>query len=110
MSKYYYPAIFWPAEESGYVVIVPDLQGCVTEGDDLEEAMYMAKDAINCWLYEFEEKDYPMPNNVNDVDKSEYPNSFVSLVEYDPNDFKHNHTQNAEYTENYSEGQAALSL
>ena len=36
--------------------------------------------------------------------------AFVNVVEYDPNDFKQNHTQNVEYTENYPEDQAALSL
>ncbi len=41
-----YTAIFEPAEEGGYVVYVPSLPGCVTEGDSLEEAMEMVKDAI----------------------------------------------------------------
>ena len=108
--KYYYPTIFQPTEEGHLLIVVPDLDGCISQGDNLEDAMYMAKDAINCWLDEYEEKDYPNPSGVNDIDKSEYPNSFVSLVEYDPNDFKYNHNQNAEYTESYSEGQAALSV
>ena len=37
MSKYYYPAIFM-IEEVGYSVIVPDLPGCFTQGDTIEEA------------------------------------------------------------------------
>ena len=35
-----------PAEEGGYIVTCPALPGLVTEGDTLEEAREMAKDAI----------------------------------------------------------------
>lgn len=45
-----YTAIFEPAEEGGYVVSVPALPGCVTEGDTFEEAVEMAKDAIKGYL------------------------------------------------------------
>ncbi len=38
------------AEEGGYVVTVPALDGCFTEGDTLEEAMENAKEAILCYL------------------------------------------------------------
>jgi len=33
-----------------YVVTVPSLPGLVTEGNTLTEAVYMAKDAIKCYL------------------------------------------------------------
>ena len=81
--KHYYPAIFEKAEEGGYTVIVPDLPGCITEGDTLEQAMWMIQDAIGCWLDDVDEKDYPKASGVNDVDTSEYRNSFVTLVEFD---------------------------
>ena len=55
--KHYYPAIFEKAEEGGYTVLVPDMPGCITEGDTLEQAMWMAQDAIGCWLNDVEEKD-----------------------------------------------------
>lgn len=45
-----YTAIFEPAEEGGYTVTVPALPGCVTEGDTFEEAVKMAKDAVNGYL------------------------------------------------------------
>lgn len=45
-----YTAIFEPAKEGGYVVSVPALPGCLTEGDTLEEAMYMVKDAISGYI------------------------------------------------------------
>lgn len=49
--KLVYPAIFTPCEEkSGYTVAVPDLPGCVTEGDSLAEAILMAEDAASGWV------------------------------------------------------------
>ncbi len=38
------------AEEGGYNVTVPALDGCFTEGDTIEEAMENAKEAILCYL------------------------------------------------------------
>jgi predicted RNase H-like HicB family nuclease len=49
-TEYRYTVVFEPAEEGGYVVTVPILPGLVTEGDTLEEARAMAKDAILGYL------------------------------------------------------------
>ncbi len=81
--KHYYPAVFEKAEEGGYTVLVPDMPGCITEGDTLEQAMWMVQDAIGCWLNDVEEKDYPKARGVNDIDASGYKDSFVTLVEFD---------------------------
>ncbi len=43
---YSYTVLFEPAEEGGYVVRVPALPGCVTQGETLDEAREMAADAI----------------------------------------------------------------
>lgn len=48
--RYQYPVILIPAEEGGYTVLVPDLPGCVTQGETVEEAFEMAKDAIAGWI------------------------------------------------------------
>jgi predicted RNase H-like HicB family nuclease len=42
-----YPIILTP-DTGGYVVSVPDLE-INTQGDDLAEALYMARDAIGAW-------------------------------------------------------------
>ena len=118
MTKYYYPAVFEPAEEGGFVVYLPDFDGSVTEGDDLEEATKMVKSLIFCCLDGLKEKDYPIPSKVRNINISEYVSeykpqdkeAFVNIVEYDPSDFKHAHNKTVESTENYPEGQAALSL
>ena len=46
-----YPAIFTPFEEGdGFTVEVPDLPGCITEGDNLIEAIEMGTDAASGWI------------------------------------------------------------
>lgn len=47
---YNYTVIFEPAEEGGFVVSVPALPGCVTQGETFEEALAMAKDAIQLYI------------------------------------------------------------
>lgn len=50
--KLTYPACFYPCEEKkgGYTVEVPDLPGCVSEGDTLADAILMATDAASGWV------------------------------------------------------------
>ena len=38
------------AEDGGYNVRIPALDGCFTEGDSIEEALENAKEAILCYL------------------------------------------------------------
>ena len=46
-----YPACFYKNEDSGaYAVEVPDLPGCVTGGNSLEEAILMGIDAACGWI------------------------------------------------------------
>ena len=56
-----YTVLFEPAEEGGYVVTCPALPGLVTEGDTLEEAREMAKDAVRVYLESLEKDGLPIP-------------------------------------------------
>ena len=47
--------------EGGYTVIVPSLPGCVTYGDTIEEAIEMAKEAIELYLESLKEHDEEIP-------------------------------------------------
>jgi predicted RNase H-like HicB family nuclease len=42
--------ILEPQEEGGYTVRVPSLPGCISEGDDKEEALQNIKEAIELYL------------------------------------------------------------
>ena len=51
--------------EGGYVVEFPDLPGCLTQGDTLDEAVSMAEDARIGWIeteYNRNNGDIPMPS------------------------------------------------
>ena len=42
---------FFRQDDGGYSVDVPDMPGCLTEGDSFDEAYhYLTKEAIPCWL------------------------------------------------------------
>lgn len=50
-----------PAEEGGFTVSVPDLPGCHTQGETLEKALDMARDAITGYLQVLEDEGRPLP-------------------------------------------------
>lgn len=47
--------------EGGYTVTVPSLPGCVTYGNDLNEAIAMAQEAIELYLESLMAHDEPIP-------------------------------------------------
>ena len=74
MSEYQYTIILHPdPDEGGYTVTVPALPGCVTQGETLEEAIAMAKDAIRLYVESLivdgkdapEEREHPQAIIVN---------------------------------------------
>lgn len=48
--------------EGGFTVTVPSLPGCVTYGETLEEALEMAKEAIELYLESLREHGEEIPN------------------------------------------------
>ena len=78
---YYYPAIF-TAEDVGFSVRFPDLPGCFTEGDKIEETYKMAASAIGLYAQnEDGEFEFPKASEPKDIelDKDE----FLVLIEFD---------------------------
>jgi len=45
-----------PQEEGGYTVTVPNLPGCISEGETVEEAIENIKDAIRGYLEVYVQK------------------------------------------------------
>ena len=81
-----YPVIFYPWNDGiGYTVEVPDLPGCVSEGDDLAEAILMIKDAATGWfLDELESgKEPPLPSRIENIKLDE--KGFIDLIEFEVN-------------------------
>lgn len=83
--KYVYPVCIYPGDVSGYTVIVPDLPGCITEGETIVEALEMATDAASGWILDELEsgKKAPEPSAVEKISATDYENGFVSVIMID---------------------------
>lgn len=93
-KHYYYPAVFYKCVEGGYCVDVAGMDGCVTQGEDLEDSFRMAKDAIGLYLYdEIYEGRLPEPVDIDSVniDYSKYNEMFtdakVLFVDFQPEEY-----------------------
>jgi predicted RNase H-like HicB family nuclease len=76
-----YPAIFKPDEDC-YSVYFPDLPGCTTYGETIEEAFAYAKDALGGWLSGYLERN-PVPAATPIKEIHEGEDEFVMLIEVD---------------------------
>ena len=56
--------------EGGYTVSVPALQGCITYGDNVDEAIAMAKEAIELYIEELQERGETIPDDSNTLEYS----------------------------------------
>lgn len=75
MSTYEYTIILHPdEEEGGYTVTVPSLPGCVTQGETIEEAIAMARDAIRLHVETLAADGQPIPA------EGEHPQAIVITV------------------------------
>jgi antitoxin HicB len=57
-------------EEGGYTALVPALPGCITYGDNVDEAISMAKEAIELYIEELEERGENIPDDKNTLEYS----------------------------------------
>ena len=83
MAKYVYPAIFPPEEDGSYSIVFPDLEGCYTCGDSLEDGIEMAEDALALVLYGYEKdgREIPAPSARSAFSVS--GNDFVNFIACD---------------------------
>lgn len=79
--KLVYPACFYKEDDGGYSVDIPDLLGCCTQGETLEEALEMAQDAALGWILTAIEdnEEIPSPSDMKDI-KLEKENGFKNLL------------------------------
>ena len=70
--KYYaalpYEISVIPSAEGGYVATIPDLPGCITQGDTRLDVLEMIEDAKICWL----EAALDMGQRINEPDWDRY--------------------------------------
>ena len=78
--KYFYTATFIPNEDgTKYFCRVPDLPGCITTGNSLDDAIEMITDAANGWLVvaEDEGNEIPEPTPQGNLD---IPNNAICSI------------------------------
>lgn len=86
--KLTYPAIFYPWEGgNGFTVEVPDLPGCISEGNTLADAILMGVDAASGWvLSELEDGNTaPAASKLEDIVPE--GDGFVSLIALDMDEY-----------------------
>ena len=69
MAKYVYPAIFTPEEKGMFSIRFPDIEGCFSCGDNLEDGIEMAEDALALMLTHLEDnrRKIPTASAINDL-------------------------------------------
>jgi len=61
MKTLSYRVLLRKEPEGGYTVIVPSLPGCITYGNTIEEAIEMAKEAIELYIESLKEHNEEIP-------------------------------------------------
>ena len=80
MAEYVYPAVFHANEDGTFTVMYPDLPGCITEGKDLANAMYMAQSALTQWIEYLTDKKEEIPSAHTMQETPAEAGEFVNLI------------------------------
>ena len=94
MKKYYYPAVFQP-EEVGYSVWLADIDGAISQGDTLEEAIENIKDAFGLYVEDAQERKSELPKASNPADIALEKGQFVCFIEFDWVEYQRKHGNKA---------------
>ncbi len=100
--KYVYPAIFYRANEGGYCIEFPDVEGAITQADNIYDALDMAEDALAgmliCWEdFKAGKSKLPMKNRIVEptpieqikAEPDEFSKSaFVTLIKADTDAYR----------------------
>lgn len=70
-KTYKYYAIFGYSDD-GITVTFPDLPGCITCGESIEEAIQMAREALELFLEDIREEEMPIPSMADDLHLDEW--------------------------------------
>ncbi|MEA5535390.1 type II toxin-antitoxin system HicB family antitoxin [Crocosphaera sp. XPORK-15E] len=60
-----YPISIYPEDEGGYTALIPDLPGCITQGETLEEVVMNIEEARELWIetiYNSRKREIPLPS------------------------------------------------
>ncbi|MCI9067728.1 MAG: hypothetical protein HFI64_11315 [Lachnospiraceae bacterium] len=86
MTEFVYPAVFHTNEDGSFTITYPDLPGCISEGNSLGNAMYMAQAALTQWIEYLMDKKEPIPTASDLKSIKTMPDEFVTLIRADIRD------------------------
>ncbi len=82
--KYIYTATFTPNEDrTKYYCRVPDLPGCITTGNGLDDAIEMITDAASGWLVVAEDEGNEIPTATPQHDLDIPEDAICSIIRID---------------------------
>ena len=88
MATYIYPAIFTEENHGAYSVRFPDVDGALTCGEDLQDALFMASDALSLMMVGIEDEHQPIPAPSDIKSIPTYPNEFCTLISCDTDRYR----------------------
>ncbi|MEG1411779.1 MAG: type II toxin-antitoxin system HicB family antitoxin [Terrisporobacter sp.] len=79
---YNYISIFTPDENNTYSIEVPDLPGCISCGDNLDDGIKMITEAMGLYLYDMEKDndDIPAPSSPEVISQTLEPGQFMLQI------------------------------
>ncbi len=73
MNHLAYPVLIAPLsteDGGGFFATVPDLPGCMSDGETPEEALHNVQDAIATWIEAAEDLGHPIPHPSRPLDRA----------------------------------------
>ena len=86
--EYVFPAAFHDNGDDSYTVTFPDLPGCMTQGNTLSQAIYMAEKALAQWIEYLADKKMAIPKASTMGSITAETGEFINLIRADVKDSK----------------------
>lgn len=84
----FYPAVFQVEEEGGFTIFFPDVDGCITQGEDMNDGYKMAFDALGNMLSYLDEQGREIPKPSNPQEISLKKGQFMAVIDFDMLEYK----------------------
>lgn len=95
MKKVFYPAVFQPEYNGAFTVTFPDVDGCITCGENMDNSYEMASDALGLVLSYMEDNKEPIPFPSAPQSIVLEENQFLVVIEFDMAAYKRKNNSRA---------------
>jgi Uncharacterized conserved protein len=87
MTRCIYPAVLTP-EDTGYSIWLYDIDGCVSQGESIVEAVENILEAFELFCLEFREKKIEFPEATHPAQITLDDGQFIALIDIDPSEYQ----------------------